>query len=153
MNTIGNVIIGIIFYCIGNSQWCIVSRNLIDCSTLSQEYCMLISWYWKIMRRQFWTLTYPNCLCCFHNYMYVKMVTIHNWWCTMSINIPTGFQSIYTITSQRTSVGRASKYATKPYCYWYSINISASRESTSVREIWFKTEIPLQMYSTSLYMM
>ena len=36
-----------------------LSQNLIGCSTLSQEYCNLIGWYWKIMRRQLWILTCP----------------------------------------------------------------------------------------------
>ena len=36
-----------------------LSRNLNGCSTLSQEYCKLIGWYWKIMRRHLWTLTCP----------------------------------------------------------------------------------------------
>ena len=38
--TIGHVNIGIIWSCIGNSQWCIttLSRNLIGCSTLRLEY-------------------------------------------------------------------------------------------------------------------
>ena len=42
-------------------EWCFttLSQNLISCSTLSQEHCMLISWYWKIMRRQLITLTCP----------------------------------------------------------------------------------------------
>ena len=35
-------------------------QHLIGCSTLSQEFCKLIGWYWKIMRWQLWTLTYPN---------------------------------------------------------------------------------------------
>ena len=55
--------IGIIVYSImleiPNDAYTTLSRNLIDCSTLSQEYCKLIGWYWKIMKRQLWTLTYP----------------------------------------------------------------------------------------------
>ena len=27
------------------------------CSKLSQAYCKMIGWYWKIIRRQLWTLT------------------------------------------------------------------------------------------------
>ena len=45
---------------IPNKAWyTALSWNLIGCSTLSQEYCKLIGWYWKIMRRQFWTLKCP----------------------------------------------------------------------------------------------
>ena len=33
---------------------------LICCSTLSQEYCKLIGWYWNIMRRPLWTFNMPN---------------------------------------------------------------------------------------------
>ena len=51
---IGHVNIGIIFYCIGNSQWCLYNTQ--SKSELSQEYCKLIFWHWKIMRRQLWTL-------------------------------------------------------------------------------------------------
>ena len=36
-----------------------LSPNLIGCSALSQEYCKLIGWYWKIMRRQLWILPGP----------------------------------------------------------------------------------------------
>ena len=54
---IGHVNIEIIFSCIGNSQWCLF--NLIGCSKLSQEYCRLIGWYWKIIRKQLCTLTCP----------------------------------------------------------------------------------------------
>ena len=52
---------GIIFLCIGNSQWCLktLSQNLLCCSTLGLEYWKLIGWYWKIMRRQSWSLTCP----------------------------------------------------------------------------------------------
>ena len=31
----------------------------IGCSTLSQEFCRLIGLYWRLMRRQLWTLTCP----------------------------------------------------------------------------------------------
>ena len=44
---------------IPNDAYTTLSRNLIGGSTLSQEYCKLIGWYWKIMRRQLWTLTNP----------------------------------------------------------------------------------------------
>ena len=56
---IGHVYIGIIFLFIGNSNWCLCKTQLIliGCSTPSQEYCKLIGWSWKIMRRQLWTLT------------------------------------------------------------------------------------------------
>ena len=49
--SIGHVNIGVIFYCIGHPKWCIYSRNPIGCSTLSQEYCKLIGWFWKIVRK------------------------------------------------------------------------------------------------------
>ena len=39
-----------------NSKLC---WNLIGCSTLRQEYCKLIDWYWKVMIRQLGTLTHP----------------------------------------------------------------------------------------------
>ena len=56
----GHANIGIIFFCIGNPQWCSYNNQpiLIGCLTLSQEYCKLIGLYWKLMRRQLWTLTY-----------------------------------------------------------------------------------------------
>ena len=33
-------------------------QNLIHCSKLSQAYCKMIGWYWKIIKRQLWTLTW-----------------------------------------------------------------------------------------------
>ena len=42
---------------IPNDAYTTLSRNLIGCSTLSQEYCKLIGSYRKIMRRQLLTLT------------------------------------------------------------------------------------------------
>ena len=59
--SIGHVNIGIVFLFIGNSLWCLYNTqsNLIGCSILSQEYCKLIDWCWKNMRRQLWTLTCP----------------------------------------------------------------------------------------------
>ena len=61
----GHVYIGIIFLCIGNSQWRLYKTQsiLIGCSTLSQEYCKPIGFFWKLMRRQLWTLT---CRICSH---------------------------------------------------------------------------------------
>ena len=57
---LGHVNIGIIFLCIGNSQCCFYAIIiLIGCSTLSQEYCMLIGLCWKTMRRHFWAFTCP----------------------------------------------------------------------------------------------
>ena len=46
MFAIGHVNIGIILLRIGNSQSCLYKtrRNLIGCSTASQEYCKLIGW-------------------------------------------------------------------------------------------------------------
>ena len=60
-DTIGHVNIGIIFLFIWNSQWCLYNTQsvLIGCSTLSQEYYKLIGLYWRLMRRQLWTLTCP----------------------------------------------------------------------------------------------
>ena len=34
-------------------------QTVISCSTLGQEYCELIGLYWKLMRRQLWTLAPP----------------------------------------------------------------------------------------------
>ena len=58
---IGHADIGTLFLWIENSKCCLNSAqsNLIGCSTLSQEYCKLIIWYCKIMRRQFWKFTCP----------------------------------------------------------------------------------------------
>ena len=58
---IGHVNIGIIFFVleIPTDAYTTLSRNLIGCSRLGQEYCKLIGWYLKIMRRQLWTLTCP----------------------------------------------------------------------------------------------
>ena len=52
--TIGHVNIRIVFFLIGNSQWCLYNTQsiLIGCSALSQEYCELIGLYWILMRRQ-----------------------------------------------------------------------------------------------------
>ena len=44
---------------IPNYAYKTLSRNLIGCSTLSQENCRLIGWYWKIVRTKLWTLTCP----------------------------------------------------------------------------------------------
>ena len=41
---------------IPNDAYMLLSQILIGCSLLSQE---LIGWYWKIMRRQIYTLTRP----------------------------------------------------------------------------------------------
>ena len=38
-------------------------QTVISCSTLSQEYCELIGLYWKLMRRQLWTLPPPTLTC------------------------------------------------------------------------------------------
>ena len=64
---IGNVNIGIIFYCIKNSQWCVYNaQSKFDwLLTLSQEYSKLIGWYWKIVSRQLWTLPFN------YHYMYI----------------------------------------------------------------------------------
>ena len=35
-------------------------QTLIGCETLSQDYCKLISWYYKIIRGQLWTLICPK---------------------------------------------------------------------------------------------
>ena len=55
------------------SWWCLfmhLSQYLIGCSLLSQEYCRLIGWDWKIMRRQLWTSTCPICHPhCLSNYL------------------------------------------------------------------------------------
>ena len=49
--------IRIIFFYIGNSQWCLGKiRSNLSCSTLSREYGLLIGQYRKIMRHP-WTLT------------------------------------------------------------------------------------------------
>ena len=58
---IGHVNIGIIFLCIGSSQWCLFNTQsiLIGCSTLHLECCKLIGWCWKIMRNHLWMLTCP----------------------------------------------------------------------------------------------
>ena len=45
---------------IPNAAYTTLSRNLIGCSIPSKEYCKLIGWYWKIVRRQLWTLTCPS---------------------------------------------------------------------------------------------
>ena len=42
---------------ISSDVYTTLSRNLISCLILSQEYCKLIGWYWKIMWRQLWTWT------------------------------------------------------------------------------------------------
>ena len=67
---------------IPNDAYTTLSPNLIGCSTLSQEYCKLISWYWNIMRRQLWTLTCPigkplsrSCHC----YHYFQLVLTEVW--------------------------------------------------------------------------
>ena len=44
---------------IPNDAYTTLSRNLIGCTILSQEYCKLIGWYWKIMGWQLSTLTCP----------------------------------------------------------------------------------------------
>ena len=36
------------------------SQNWISCSTIGEEYCRLIVWRFKIMKRQLWTLTIAN---------------------------------------------------------------------------------------------
>ena len=70
--TRGHVNIGIIFLFIGNSQWCLYNTQsiLIGCSTLSQEQCNLIDLYWKLMRRQLWTLSWPIVLVSRFGYNY-----------------------------------------------------------------------------------
>ena len=42
---------------IPNDAYTTLSPKLIGCSTFGQEYCRLIGWYWRIMRRQLRTLT------------------------------------------------------------------------------------------------
>ena len=36
------------------------SQNWISCSTIGEEYCRLIGWRFKIMKRQLWTSTIAN---------------------------------------------------------------------------------------------
>ena len=57
----GHANTGIIFFCIGISQWCSYNNQpiLIGCSTLSQEYWKLIFSHRKLMSRQLGTLTCP----------------------------------------------------------------------------------------------
>ena len=44
---------------IPNEAYMLHSQFLIGCSLLSEEWCKLIGWYWRIMRRQVNTLTCP----------------------------------------------------------------------------------------------
>ena len=44
-----------------NNAYTTPSQNPIGCSTLRQEYCKVIDWSWKMMRRQLWTLTCRFC--------------------------------------------------------------------------------------------
>ena len=60
---------------IPNDAYTTLSRNLIGCSTLSQEYCKLIGWYWEKMRRQLWTLTCP-----------IRFYVFNTWWCIKKKN-------------------------------------------------------------------
>ena len=65
---------------IPNEAYMLHSQFLIGCSLLSEEWCMLIGWYWRIMRRQVNTLTCPYCITMKIYTLYViKALAHYNW--------------------------------------------------------------------------